>query len=104
MDHIAYSLHYMSMLNILHSSHVPECNAHVSKHFDGYYVLMDTIEIPNLYARSTQYLQYWVERHFLGLANARNPATAAGEAAWFTVYGIACVHAYGVNKLCHLYS
>ncbi len=39
MDHIAYSLHYMSMLNILHSSHVPECNAHVSKHFDGYYVL-----------------------------------------------------------------
>jgi AraC-like DNA-binding protein len=29
----------MSMLNILHCSHVPECRARVDKWFDGYYVL-----------------------------------------------------------------
>ena len=39
MDDLAYPLHYMPALNILHHSHLPECRARVDKRFDGYYVL-----------------------------------------------------------------
>ena len=57
--------------------------------FDGYYVLADLIEIPNLSARSTQYLGSLVQRRLFGLEKVRNPASAPGEPAWFVVYGIA---------------
>ncbi len=57
--------------------------------FDGYYVLSDAIEIPNLAARSRQYLGYLIERHVFGQVDARCPVTAAGEPAWFVIYGVA---------------
>ncbi len=57
--------------------------------FDGYFVLADLIEIPNLDARARKYLLYLVQRYGLGVAEAESPVQAAGEAAWFVVYGLA---------------
>ena len=57
--------------------------------FDGYYVLADAIEIPNLSARANQYLGWWVLKRVFKLDNARDPVTAAGEPAWFVGYGVA---------------
>ena len=57
--------------------------------FDGYYVLADLIEIPNLAARSNRYLAYLAQRHLFGMEDVTSPATARGERAWFVFYGIA---------------
>lgn len=57
--------------------------------FDGYYVLEDLIEIPNLASRSSRYYLYLIQKYVLGLPDARSPSTAHGERAWFTVYGLA---------------
>ena len=57
--------------------------------FDGYYVLADWLEIPNLGQRSNALLGYLVQRHAFGLRDALSPATAPGEAAWLLAYGLA---------------
>jgi len=57
--------------------------------FDGYYILSDLLEIPNLDGRSRQYLYYLVKRYAWGLRKAANPADSPGEAAWLAGYGIA---------------
>ena len=56
--------------------------------FDGYYVLSDAIEIPNLGVRSNQYLGYLIQRYLFGLTNAHSPAHSLGERFWFVLYGI----------------
>ena len=56
--------------------------------FDGYYVLADAIEIPNLGSRSTQYLGYLFQRHVLGVKDAESPAHTGGERLWLALYGI----------------
>lgn len=57
--------------------------------FDGYYVLADWIEIPNLAQRSTRYLGYLLQRYLFGVDEAVSPVTAPGERGWFICYGIA---------------
>ena len=57
--------------------------------FDGYYVLADLLEIPNLARRSGKYLGYLLQRYLFGIEHAVSPVTARGEAGWFVVYGIA---------------
>jgi len=57
--------------------------------FDGYYVLADAIEIPNLGARSNTYLGYLIQRYVLGIKTAESSAHSTGERAWMLVYGIA---------------
>lgn len=57
--------------------------------FDGYYVLLDSIEIPNLGNRSNQYLGYLVQRYLFKSADAVSPADSRGERNWFLFYGIA---------------
>lgn len=57
--------------------------------FDGYYILADWIEIPNLAQRSTRYLGYLLQRYPFGIEEARSPVTAKGERPWFVIYGIA---------------
>ena len=56
--------------------------------FDGYYVLSDLLEIPNLASRSSQFLGYLLRRYVLGLKLARSPVTARGERGWFVCYGL----------------
>jgi putative peptide zinc metalloprotease protein len=57
--------------------------------FDGYYVLADWAEIPNLSQRSTRYLGYLLQRYLFNIEDAVSPVTAKGERAWFVCYGIA---------------
>jgi putative peptide zinc metalloprotease protein len=55
--------------------------------FDGYYILTDLIEIPNLSKRSNRYLGYLFQRYLFGIRSVTSPVTAPGEAGWFLVYG-----------------
>jgi putative peptide zinc metalloprotease protein len=57
--------------------------------FDGYYVLVDAIEVPNLARRANRYLGYLFQRYLLGLTHAPSPVTAAGEPGWFVLYAVA---------------
>ncbi len=56
--------------------------------FDGYYVLQDLIEIPNLGKRSKDYLGYLLKRYAFGLQDSKSPATDSGEKIWFVGYGL----------------
>jgi putative peptide zinc metalloprotease protein len=56
--------------------------------FDGYYVLADAIELPNLGQRSLRYLGYLVERYAFGSREASFPETDRRARAWFVLYGI----------------
>jgi putative peptide zinc metalloprotease protein len=56
--------------------------------FDGYYILSDLLEIPNLGSRANKYVLYLVQRHVFGVSGLSSPATAAGEAGWFLVYAL----------------
>jgi len=56
--------------------------------YDGYYILADHLEIPNLFQRSTSYLKYLCQRYLFGLSNKPSPATASGESTWFVLYSI----------------
>ncbi len=64
-------------------------NANPLLKFDGYYILQDLIEIPNLYSRSTAYYRYLTKRYVFGMENVESPQTAAGENRWFIGYGMA---------------
>ena len=63
-------------------------NANPLLRFDGYYLLSELIEIPNLGTRSDQYLAYLFKHHLLGLPGMRSPVTGAGEVKWLLTYGI----------------
>jgi len=57
--------------------------------FDGYYILADSIEIPNLGTRSGKYIGYLLQRYLLGIKEIKSPVRARGEAAWFLFFGVA---------------
>ena len=57
--------------------------------FDGYYVLVDALEIPNLGNRSNQHLGYLIQKYLFGSKDAESPADSPGERRWFIFYGIA---------------
>ena len=63
-------------------------NANPLLKFDGYHVLQDLIEIPNLSSRASRYYLFLVQRYLFGVAQVRSPVTASGEPAWFIVYGL----------------
>ncbi len=69
--------------------------------FDGYYILMDILEIPNLRQKSTEVLKRWFQSKCLGLELQDNPflprrnlflfgvfTIAAGIYRWVVVFGI----------------
>lgn len=56
--------------------------------FDGYYVLSDLLEIPNLGNRANQYLGYLFQRYVFGVKDAKSPAYTTGERVWMVIYGI----------------
>lgn len=56
--------------------------------FDGYYVLSDLTDIPNLATRSSRYLQYLILHHVFGQDDVQDPSVDAAERIWFVAYGI----------------
>jgi putative peptide zinc metalloprotease protein len=63
-------------------------NANPLLRFDGYHILMDTIEIPNLRQRASTYLKYLAERYAIGRRDADPPAATPGERRWFVGFAI----------------
>jgi putative peptide zinc metalloprotease protein len=63
-------------------------NANPLLRFDGYYMLMDWLEIPNLRTRGTQYFVYLCEKYLFKRPEAEPPLATAGERAWFVGYTI----------------
>jgi putative peptide zinc metalloprotease protein len=63
-------------------------NANPLLRFDGYYILSDLIDIPNLRQRAQQYLGAALQRRVFGVANDAVQATPR-EAAWFVFFSIA---------------
>ena len=64
-------------------------NANPLLRFDGYYILSDLAELPNLRTRANRYLGSWAERVLLGRRDVDPPETAPGEPAWFVCYAVA---------------
>ena len=56
--------------------------------FDGYYILSDLLDIPNLAQRSNAQLRYLVERYAFGLKKTQTPATSTKESWWLATFGV----------------
>jgi putative peptide zinc metalloprotease protein len=54
--------------------------------YDGYYVLADMIEVPNLAQRGRQYWSYLARRHLFGTPQTRDFPATTGERVWFLLY------------------
>lgn len=61
-------------------------NANPLLRFDGYYILADWLEIPNLNARANQHWRYLLEFHAFGLTQAEPPQATVGEKRWFLAF------------------
>ncbi len=57
--------------------------------FDGYYMLADAIEIPNLGQRAVRELAYLGQRWLLGMKDATPVQASRSERVWLAVYGVA---------------
>jgi putative peptide zinc metalloprotease protein len=64
-------------------------NANPLLRYDGYYILSDLLEIPNLAQRGKEYIYYLVKRYIWNVRFARNPAYGRSEKAYLFVYAIA---------------
>lgn len=63
-------------------------NANPLLKFDGYHILQDALDIPNLASRATRYLQYLTRRYVLAVSTASSPVTADSEKKWLFMYGV----------------
>ena len=63
-------------------------NANPLLKFDGYYILQDALDIPNLSTRSVRYCRYLVRKYIFRVKTAESPASAVGERRWLLSYGI----------------
>lgn len=57
--------------------------------FDGYYILADLTDSPNLQPRSARHLLHLVERHAFGGTHSTAVARSRRDAWWLGVYGVA---------------
>ena len=56
--------------------------------FDGYHILCDLIDQPNLAARATQQIRYFVRRHGFNIGTTISPALSVREGLGLACYGI----------------
>jgi len=63
-------------------------NANPLLRFDGYYILSDILDIPNLHTRAWHQLKYVFERFVLGYRKARSLARTGGEAVQLFVFAV----------------
>jgi putative peptide zinc metalloprotease protein len=64
-------------------------NANPLLRYDGYYILSDLLEIPNLGQRANEFIYFLVKKYVWGVKFARNPAYSRSEAGYLFVYAIA---------------
>lgn len=63
-------------------------NANPLLKFDGYQILQDALDMPNLAPRASRYLTYLCRRYLFGVKSLQSPATGVGERRWLLSYGI----------------
>ncbi|MCX7200402.1 MAG: efflux RND transporter periplasmic adaptor subunit [Proteobacteria bacterium] len=63
-------------------------NANPLLRFDGYYILADWIESPNLGQRANDYLGYLVRRYLFGVQGDASPAETDAERGWLAGYAV----------------
>ncbi len=63
-------------------------NANPLMKFDGYYILSDLIEVPNLMQRSNQMMQFVCQKAIYRVKDPTSPTTDAREAVILLVYGV----------------
>src|SRR6185503_19185772 len=63
-------------------------NANPLLRYDGYYMLSDWLEIPNLQQKSKEYLLGLIKRHVFRI-KSQQPLPPVGQRAWMFFYGIA---------------
>lgn len=56
--------------------------------FDGYYILSDLLEIPNLNQRALMHLRHLAESRLFKVPHSESPASTSAEATWLTVFGL----------------
>jgi putative peptide zinc metalloprotease protein len=78
----------MMFLNIVSTVLV---NGNPLLRFDGYYILMDILEIPNLRQKSTEVLKRWFQKTCLGLELQDDPFLPTRGRLWFGLFTIASV-------------
>jgi putative peptide zinc metalloprotease protein len=59
--------------------------------FDGYFILMDYLRMPNLAGNALGYVKYLFMNKTLGIASVQSPAVSDRESTVFAVYGIASI-------------
>jgi putative peptide zinc metalloprotease protein len=64
-------------------------NANPLMRFDGYYILSDLLEVPNLAQRANKMLQYLAQKYLYRLERTTPPSSLPGEQATLFVYGLA---------------
>lgn len=80
---LAYNVIFMSSVTTV------MFNANPLMRFDGYYILSDWLEVPNLAARATQMLKFLFERHVYRVRSAVPPTGNPSEALILLAYGLA---------------
>jgi putative peptide zinc metalloprotease protein len=63
-------------------------NANPLLRYDGYYILSDLLEIPNLRQKSTEYAMGLIKRHILRL-KLQQPLPPPGQRVWLFLYAVA---------------
>jgi putative peptide zinc metalloprotease protein len=56
--------------------------------FDGYFILSDWLELPNLSGRAFDSLKHLVKRRAWGMTRSDDPARSPGERAWLLAYAL----------------
>jgi putative peptide zinc metalloprotease protein len=76
--------------NVLFTSSISTIvfNANPLMKFDGYYMLSDLLEVPNLMQRSMNMLKFLAQKHLFRLDSAQAPTSSPTEALILLVYGI----------------
>ena len=86
---LAHQLAYNAMLTASVSTVL--FNANPLMRFDGYYILADLLEVPNLMQRSTQMLKYLAHKLIYRVRDANPPSSSRSEQTILVVYGAAAM-------------
>jgi putative peptide zinc metalloprotease protein len=84
-NHLALSVMFICSVSTL------VFNGNPLLRFDGYYILMDSIEIPNLRQKATEVLKRFLAHLCLGIEQPENPFLPENNRFFFGLYTIAAV-------------
>jgi len=82
MHNLAYNIMFVASVSTI------VFNANPLLRFDGYYILSDLLDIPNLHGRARQHLKHLAEGPVFGCKHSSSPAKDRGEALELTGFGI----------------